>query len=90
MEPNAKDTAGLLARLFAKAGDAAQALVESPVETNARRAGMPRYSRRYRHPANAHVPLGPADRVLPSGQVVGPDTQRPFGGLLNDLWESER
>jgi hypothetical protein len=88
MEPNAKDTSGLLAKiaggarsLAARFDDRARAAFEAPEETNARRAGMPTYSRRNPNPAWGDRKLGPGDRVV--GRQVVSEGDRPFGQTIS-------
>lgn len=88
MESNGKDTAGILSRvlagarsLAAKADDKFQAAFEAPQETNARRAGLPTYSRRNPNPAWGDRPFAPGDRVV--GRQVVSEGERPFGETLS-------
>src|SRR5699024_8400763 len=90
MESNGKDTAGLLARVAgrvraigARLDDGARSLTETPEETNARRAGMPTYSRRNPNPSWGDKRPGPGDRVV-GRQIVAPDSARPPGETILD------
>jgi hypothetical protein len=90
---NSNDTPGLLARiahgarsLAARIDDGARTLVETSEETNARRAGMPRYSRSNPNPAWGDKRPGRADRIDGS-QVVAPDSAPPPGERIAlDEW----
>lgn len=68
----------LMKRAFAKADDGIRAAFEAPEETNARRAGLPKYSRHQRNPAWGDRAPGPGDRVV-GRQVVAPDSAPPPG-----------
>jgi hypothetical protein len=88
MESSGKDTAGLLARvagrvraLGARIDDQARSLAETPEETNARRAGMPTYSRRNPNPSWGEKRPGPGDRVV-GRQIVAPDSVPPPGETI--------
>ncbi len=88
MEPNPQDTAGLLARVAgrvraigARFDDRFQAAFEAPEETNARRAGLPTYSRRNPNPAWGSKTPGPGDRVV--GRQVVSEGERPFGETIS-------
>lgn len=88
MEADAKGTAGILSRvlagarsLAAKADDSLQAAFEAPEETNARRAGLPTYSRRNPNPAWGSKAPGPGDRVV--GRQVVSEVARPFGETIS-------
>ena len=88
MESSGKDTPGLLARVAgrvraigARIDDGARSLTETPEETNARRAGMPTYSRRNPNPAWGDKRPGPGDRVV--GRQVVREGERPPGVTIN-------
>jgi hypothetical protein len=88
MESRGKDTAGLLARVAgrvraigARIDDGARSLTETPEEANARRAGMPTYSRRNPNPSWGDKRPGPGDRVV-GRQIVAPDSAPPPGETI--------
>jgi hypothetical protein len=67
----------VLKRILGKADDRIQAGFETREETEARRAGLPTYSRHNPNPAWGDKRPGPGDRVV-GRQVVG-DGPRPLG-----------
>lgn len=70
----------LMRKAFTSADYSVKAALGAAGET---RPVPPRtYSRWNRNPMNAHIPLGPGDRVLPSGQIVAPDQPLPPGERL--------
>jgi hypothetical protein len=71
----------IVRRAFAKADDGIKAAFESPNETNARRAGLPSYSRHFPNPAWGDKRPGNGDRVV--GRQVVSDGPRPFGETIS-------
>jgi hypothetical protein len=87
MESDARNTEGILSRVLAGArslaarlDDRMQAALETAEETNARRAGMPTYSRQNPNPAWGGYRPGPGDRVV--GRQVVSEGGRPFGQTI--------
>jgi hypothetical protein len=71
----------IVKRAFAKADDRIQAAFETPEETNARRAGVPTYSRHVPNPAWGDKRPESGDRVV--GRQVVSEGPRPFGEVVS-------